>query len=39
VKARSRADIDSATKDRLKEELEKIRTHLRSLQDSAKGGG
>lgn len=39
VKARSRSDIDSATKDRLKEELDKIRTHLRSLQDSAKGGG
>ncbi len=38
LKARSRSDIDAATKDRLKEELDKIRAHLRGLQDSAKGG-
>lgn len=39
LKARSRADIDAATKDRLKEELDKLRAHLKSLQDAPKGGG
>lgn len=38
-KAQSRTDIDGATKERLKGELEKLRNRLRDLQSSSKGGG
>lgn len=38
-KAQSRPDVDAATKERLKGELDKLRARLRELQDSAKGGG
>lgn len=37
TKARSRSDIDAATKDRLKEELDKIRARLKDIQQQ--GGG
>ncbi|MFM9959470.1 MAG: PilN domain-containing protein [Phycisphaerales bacterium] len=39
LKARSRSDIDAATKERLKGEIEKVRARLRELQESPKGGG
>lgn len=38
-KARSRADLDAATKDRLKVEIEQLRSRLQELRNTSSGGG